>query len=120
MTLGAAGKKAADRAIAVLGPSGAEKFADAIQTYGEAIDLEALATRHWVKAGKLTLLEQANGVIGVHPAWKAMHEARTMAARFRRDLGLTPDSAKGASGKPQGSASKPDRTAPVTQLRRVQ
>jgi hypothetical protein len=67
----------------------------------------------------------ANGMGGVHPYFKAMETARTLASRLRAELGLSPASAKRingsrTAGRPIGAVSAADRAAlPPIELKAV-
>jgi hypothetical protein len=95
-------------------------FEDALHAYALAVEDAEYVRGLWVEAGRPAVQVTQNGMSGIHPLLKAVHECDAMANRFRGELGLTPKSAKMAQRRPQGrpvGAASADDRVPKFELR---
>jgi hypothetical protein len=100
--------------------SDGERFKDAMAAYKRCVADADYVRSEWVKAGRPLMQTSANGMAGVHPLLKAMHECEAIANRLRGELGLTPRTAnRRGPGRPTGAASAPDRAPATVTLRSV-
>ena len=108
--LGPAGRAFWKRLEARFGVDAVDQSFEQARAASEARDLEVFALRAWLDAGRPLTCEQTNGVVGKHPLWSVLLEARREAARSRGEL-ATVIGAKRGRGRPAGAVSAPDRVA---------
>jgi hypothetical protein len=108
------------RRIGVSEVSESRLFGDAEDAYSRCVADVVYARAAWVEAGRPMTQTSANGMSGVHPLLKAVHECETLANKLRVELGLTPRTAnRRGPGRPPGAVSAPDRV-PQVRLRSVE
>jgi hypothetical protein len=91
-----------------------EHFRDAIEAYRRCVADTSFVRSEWVAAGRPVMQTGANGIAGVHPLLKAVHECEAIANRLRGELELTPRTAnRRGPDRPSGAANAPDRVSRV-------
>ena len=81
-----------------------EHFKDAIEAYRRCVADTSFVRSEWVAAGRPVMQTGANGIAGVHPLLKAVHECEAIANRLRGELELTPRTAnRRGRDRPRGA-----------------
>lgn len=79
--------------------------AEALDAYTAARARALYIRREWEGAGAPTVIEYTNGLEGIHPLLKVLHDAEAHADRLMKSLSHK----QARAGRPSGTQSAPDR-----------
>jgi phage terminase small subunit len=119
--LGAAGKKAWERAVrAIKNADDADQLYDVAASYAFAVDRGDKARRVWRREGEPLTVSPTKGPDYAHPLLKVMDDADKLAARFAKALKIEAPGKQKHRGPDPKAVVQPDiGSSPAAKLRAV-